>query len=188
MAEFVASNGNTIRRTGAGLFVGGGSIKDGSQLLPSQVMALREFFLAERDAEMGRWRSKEHPEYVAYPHGDGRARVMHEQIGNSYSFDWEGAHRYYHPNDLEIAFQRVAREYFAAHPEPKPWHDAEPGEVWVLKLNTIDAEYAYVRTDGLKVTNENGDGWRNLTPSVVPSHLGLTAPAITAGRRIWPEA
>lgn len=174
MKEFVASNGYGVVAgdgTGFRLFTPlRGEI--GVGWIPEERKALREFFAAERDAELGRWRSKEHPEYVVHEHGDGRVRVMRELDGSSYSFDRESVHRFYPHCDAEVDFQRIAREFFAAHPEPKPWHDAKPGEVWVIeaadwgtKACIVDDDYFMWSGEGLPVKSEQ----------------------ITAGRRIWPE-
>lgn len=189
MTDFVASNGIRVYLDEHGGVEWSGGSRLGE---PKNVVtqAFREFFQAERDSELGRWRSKEHPEYVVYlaPEcTDYDLRIMCETSGDSmvYTRSEDDGSKRDHP--WESTWARVARAYFAAHPEPKPWHDAKPGEVWALKLDVIDAEYAYVRTDGLRVTTENGYGWKNLTPNVAPSHMGLTAPTITAGRKIWPE-
>ena len=126
-------------------------------LLRDSTIALREFFLAERDAELGRWRSKEHPEYVVYPKHDGSVLVVLEGAG-------EGAYHY-----------RVAVEYFAAHPERQPWHDAQPGEVWELTCDGLPQKFLRVKY--------HDERWLNIRTGIE-----ATAPLkATAGRRIWPE-
>lgn len=69
--------------------------------------------------------------------------------------------------------QRALREFFAAHPEPKPWHEAKPGEVWEL---THDGN--------LGAWHVNGGGKEFFAPGAL---LDIDNEDITAGRRIWPE-
>jgi hypothetical protein len=45
----------------------------------------------------------------------------------------------------------AARAYFAAHPQPKPWHAAKPGEVWELTFDGISARFAATVAVGAKV-------------------------------------
>lgn len=122
----------------------------------------------EHDAKLGRWRSKEHPDYVLYA-GPQRDLVLDERSGVSVlvsagSVQGGGV------------FEAVAREYFDAQEPPKPWLDAQPGEVWVL---TIDgAERAAVIDNG---------GWASISDESIPLADTEGSRRITAGRRIWPE-
>lgn len=177
MNDFTASNGVIL-----------GHSPEGHILLPKSVMglgedtqqALREFFQAEADERLGRWRDPEDPVFVVY---SGVAwngmyapiRVVAETNGASWLLDRED-----HEPNVHESVLAVARRYFDAHPEPRPWHDAQPGEVWEL---TVDDEQpaAFYPSKSLD---------RHFTP-VMPS-TGMTAvpfdwPLITAGRRIWPE-
>ena len=181
MTEFVASNGNKIRHNTTGLFVEGSSINDGDRLFPSQVVALREFFQSERDTELGRWRSKEHPEYVAYlaPEcTDYDLRIICETSGDSmvYTRSEDDGSKRDHP--WESTWARVARAYFAAHPEPKPWQAAKVGEHWQIDVGGKDHEVSVVRDDF-----DNGEEF-------ICSELrcSIFYTGILAGRRIWPES
>lgn len=93
--------------------------------------AFRELLAAERDDSLGRWRSKEHPDYVVYPEPTGDHEltfgsginlvVLRESDGvvKGYSVaedDYPGDTTRPHDNPFAL----VARAYFAAHPEPKP--------------------------------------------------------------------
>ena len=97
--------------------------------------ALRAFFQAERDQELGRWRDPEDPNMVVYPHptlnDDDRRRIwLFNELSGAAWLDWE-----------HIASPGPARRYFAAHPdvEPhKPWHDAKVGEYWLVTLEGAD--------------------------------------------------
>lgn len=73
------------------------------------------------------------------------------------------------------------REFFAAHPEPKPWHDAKPGELWMLTVYGAEHEF-FIRSDGgSKIFAHRLD-----TSAEYP--ITGDAGVITAGRRIWPES
>ena len=139
--------------------------------------ALRAFFQAERDEQLGRWRDPENPDYVAYPgsvspdwvvvldESTGRADVVFKQRQNP-------------PKDS--AFTLVAERYFAAHPQPKPWVDAKPGEVWALTYAGIE-ETAWV-ADFTWGAPPRFRQFKNLLNPIFTNDKH-----ITAGRRIWPE-
>ena len=129
---------------------------------------------ADRDAELGRWRSVEHPDFVAYDHGDGRIRFLRELDGVSYSFARDYMSIRYPAECAEFPFLVVAREFFEAHPEPKPWEQAKDGEVWALTVGCGDAVVGAVLGKG-------GWAWLNAKTGLV-----IDLP-ITAGQRIWPE-
>lgn len=135
--------------------------------------ALREFFRAERDEELGRWRSKEHPDYFV-------RRITRDEV--SVVEDDSLAYKYIHRNGLEVgewddtAWGEVAQAFFDAHPEPTPWHDAKPGEVWVIRLHGGE-EFAVNAVQGLAGTS---------FVTVLGNPLG--ADGITEGRRIFPES
>ena len=94
--------------------------------------ALREYFQAERDDALGRWRDPEEPDWVVYrmpeeDDEDGRCvRLLNELSGERW-LSWE-----------RIAIYDSSARYFAAHPEPKPWHDAKAGEYWLVTLEGAD--------------------------------------------------
>ena len=97
--------------------------------------ALRAFFQAERDEQLGRWRDPENPDYVAYrtpeeDDEDGRCvRVLDELSGATW-LEWE-----------RLFLSGPSIRYFEAHAdvEPrKPWHDAKAGEYWLVTLEGAD--------------------------------------------------
>jgi hypothetical protein len=156
----------------------------------SGARALAEFFRAEEDERLARWRWPENPDYVVYawvadpPRRDIRGvTVLSETIPRGYTV-WEDRIDTLYGTSIDEASRRNAREaaraYFDAHPEPKPWYDAKPGEVW--ELTHLGGASAYVFTDQLSVAQ-----------GVEPAFLGGRAvlyvrdDEITAGRRIWPE-
>lgn len=85
------------------------------------VDALREFFQYERDQELGRWRWPKNPDVVVYASNvdENRVRALSELTGQS-----EWSQRGSESNDW---YDRAARAYFAAHPEPKPWMEVTEG-------------------------------------------------------------
>jgi len=155
-----------------------------SSISPRGRVALREFFQKERDDELGRWRWPENPDYVVYiaPEcADYDVRITCETSGDSMVYTRSEDYGQNRDHPWESLWARAARAYFDAHPEPKPWHDAEVGEVWLL---TVDGDEmpAVVCADtvgtfgGVKFATSLR-GW-----------FGRDASAITAGSRVWPEA
>ena len=173
---FTASNGHEVHRTELGTIW----LKGERALLAGAAKSIREFFLheaetdwqAKRDAELGRWRSPEHPDFVVY--GDGVApfdsvRVLDERAVLSFYWDrgtiedgsWE-----------DIISREAARAYFDAHPAPtpRPGEDAKPGDAWVLTVGALEPE-PYTRS---------GSQFRNTT-----HWWDATNQAITAGYPLW---
>lgn len=188
MSKFEASNGVSVRAIDTSIGVrfavrdsdpdnAPGSTKPESVeswLDPRQVQALRELFQHERDTELGRWRWPENPDYVVYPRPDGYVRVVCEVDGTSDSFLRQDT-----VNPSTLIPVMVARAYFEAHPEPKPWHDAKPGEVWALTTDAESGEHAWG-------VDPDYRGGRFVYIGGL-SNLPTDHPDITAGRRIWPE-
>ena len=133
---------------------------------------------AQRDAELGRWRSVDHPDWIVYPH----EREDHVDLLNERNRDRLMLPRsaFYHVEDEDEAYA-VASEYWAAHPvpEPKPWEQATPGEVWVLTLDGWNKQAALVDSDGGAFILRNALS--------VGTGLERDSERITAGQRIWPE-
>lgn len=136
--------------------------------------ALREFFQHERDEEQGVWRSSKDHTWTAvrrnntiyFQNGD-HERSFWFIVGNEATLKpWSG--------DL----QAIAREYLQAHPERKPWHDAKPGEVWVL---TIDgSEHVVCAVQQYE---------KDFNPISHPIYATFAngSERITDARKIWPE-
>ena len=140
--------------------------------------ALRAFFQAERDQELGWWRDPEEPDWVASPtlyNRNANAAIVYNERTRFTCF-WQ--RRAAETSSENYSSVRVAQRYFAAHPqpepEPKPWEDAKEGDCWVL---TIGGETSLWRRRGSRELF-----WMD---GEVPS--GTTLKDATAGRRIWPE-
>ena len=145
------------------------------ELPTADFKTLREYFQAERDEELGRWRDPEIPDMVVYPHDDVTITVLDEVDGERCWWtrgDELDAHQERFPG-----FD-TARAYFAAHPEPKPWHAARPDcdEIWVLTIHGYE-QPVYVTEFGGEPAFQVPGG----------ETMSLSHGAITAGRRIWPE-
>lgn len=181
MNAFVASNGHTIIEDAPGETVvrdrsGLSTLTDFAYLDSADMAALREFFRAEEDERLGRWRSTldaawtaavdAETGWVTFRHEDGLREFMVESRRSSLG-RWT------------LDLQRIAREYFDAHPEPKPWRNAEPGEVWLLYVDGVE--------ECVRVL-QSSDGARFFP---IADDQGMTygrrSAGITSGRRIWPE-
>ena len=145
------------------------------ELPTADFKTLREYFQAERDEELGRWRDPEIPDMVVYPHDDVTITVLDEVDGKR--FWWTRG------DELDAHQERfpgfdTARAYFAAHPEPKPWDAARPDEVWVLTINNDREEVFRCGEHGL---------YQLKTGNPLGRLLSCSHNKITAGRRVWPE-
>lgn len=166
MTEFKASNGVEIRPFD--------DLRRGAGYSYEEVEALREFFQAERDAELGRWRWPEHPDYVVYPNKNHSVSVIDESTG----VREESLTRDETNHDIPAVrnvFFRAAKAYFDAHPERKPWHDAEPGDVWELTVPGKSALFV-ASDDRFSVVSP---------PDTVPSWYPRGSSLIEAGKKIY---
>lgn len=136
----------------------------------AEAEALARFFQAERDAVLGRWRDPENSDVVVYRRQEcddhhGRCAAVLNEAAMTVTYEWE----------RDQGIDESARRYFAAHPEPKPWHDAKPGEAWVITVGGTEMPALVARK-----THED--------PLVFKTGFfehDLTSPRITAGRRVW---
>lgn len=143
---FEASNGIKIGAPHLGYLQWEGKYTEGDMgyALNSGVgRATAEFFQAQRDKELGRWRSKENPDWVVYPsrregtHGKGRAIQVYSETLNKV---WDVLET--SPvNRIRTGIHLdVAREWFKAHPVPKPtyWEQFKAFDVGT-KFTIFDA-------------------------------------------------
>ena len=184
MSEFTASNGYKVTPNGDGANVYRGMMS--TPIYPDEMQALHEFFQAESDKRAGRWRWAERPDYVVYDTGDRiEVVVLDESIGYMENV-WRGKER---PG---IYIHDAARAYFEAHPEPKPWHDAKPGEVWSIIGPNLGRE-APTTADGGAIalcfedlTEPEPQLWFVYPDGGASDNIEVTDKAITAGYRIHP--
>lgn len=173
-AVFVARNGMHVRQAeNGGIEVGKPGYLDYTP--PAATFALEEYFQAKHDEELGRWRWPVELDYVVYPFPDGTGcTVLSERTGVSKTYvsrsAIEGSTSYLAP---------AAAAYFEAHPERKPWHDAKPGEVWVIRTSNVGDERA------VQVTPDRTFQYNDAIQ--FPEAFPLTYDAIESARRIWPE-
>lgn len=107
---------------------------------------LENYFRDQEDKRLGRWRWPENPDYYVKSMSLDRVAVVYD---HSEGLAYGQFNRVNVVNPFRITtdpMANAARAYFDAHPEPKPWHDAKPGEVWVLTVAEI-GESAYVSGD-----------------------------------------
>lgn len=133
---------------------------------PAATFALEEFFQAKRDAELGRWRWPENPDYVVYPVEDGY-QVLRESNGVSEFRNGIYVH------DMEGEAAQACRD---THPRPKAWHGAEYGEVWAV--TDTSGEQLYKVTRGGRFEQVSGSGGSLSMP--------ITHSSITAAHPVWP--
>ena len=136
--------------------------------------ALREYFEAERDIELGRWRFPDAPRFVVYPlpavSGHDRGlRVVDESDGTSV-YIGENANR---PFDQ---WQKIAAAYLEAHPYEKPWRDESLiGDVWEITVKGVERA---------AILGNNGD-WLLGDGHTIATNAGRDENIITAGRLIY---
>lgn len=171
--DFKARSGRTVRSNEDGSI----SFQGGNGYIgPGLSFDAEEFFQAKRDAELGRWRWPENPDFVAWASRRSNEKdvtVLDES---------DGYVGYFTRADVEDErsgeglIRRAARAYFEAHPERRPWEDAKSGEAWVFTIDGIETAVV-VDTDG-DFTTENETLLRTF-----PEEMGRVA----AARRVWPE-
>lgn len=168
MNTFTASNGVVVSLEGPTVSVFKGGVTDKVVGVP-RVEALREFFRAEEDERLGRWRSQQTPGWTA---------VIQDETGLIIFSHEDGGRRFVvgSRNDTlagrSETLKAVAREFFDAHSEPKPWDDAKEGEVWVITpVRGEGEEYPAIFQAGK--FRDHGGFWE--------------AKDLVFARRIWPR-
>lgn len=159
MSEFVASNGARVSVDKSGnLWLsenghGLGLIEDGDASI------LREFFRAEEDERLGRWRWPENPEYVVY-RADDDARVLHEPSGQVWVITRRAVNGATYGGIQD--WHRAARVFFDAHPDPLDMPDG------IYMVNTTFHPYERL------VQRRRGE-WLHLYRGDAPQHETHTA-------------
>lgn len=188
MSEYKASNGAKVFKLeddSISVYGNpGGSPSHGNNLWPGNDVALAEYFQAERDKALGLWRWPENPDYVVKSSSRYSLAVIHEPTfwsRNVVHFaDTRDVAEFMHeePGKHLKPWRKAARAYLREHPLKQPWHDAKPGEVWLVKtVEFIDGTPMLVesRLDRANVFNNQ-------------THIySVELPDIYHARRIWPE-
>lgn len=97
--------------------------------------AAAEFFAHKSDEERGWWRYPANTDEVVcrapyHDDEDGRCVIVIDERTGGSEYCWES-----------ITVREAACAYFSEHPEPKPWHLAEPGEVWLVTCEGREDPY-----------------------------------------------
>ena len=124
--------------------------------------ALRAFFQAERDEQLGWWRDPEEPDWVV---------VLDESTGGT-----DVVFKQPRKPTKDSAFTLVAARYFAAHldTEPRPWEEAKVGEIWEIELLELGPSACLVtKGDFVEISRR--------------FEVAIGSSLIESGRRIWPE-
>lgn len=180
MDTFTASNGITVYVRDGGTVQFQHGTREASngllQIYPHSEWweTLRQFFRAEEDERLGRWRWPDIEGHMTVTPKENDARcvlVSDERTGIVAS---------YYRDDMPLysVFPQqagAASAYFRAHPEPKPWHEAKNGEIWLLTVGPNTNAYVFEHD----YFDRAGSGGTKGLPRV--------SAGVTAGRRIWPE-
>ncbi|MGL4998182.1 MAG: hypothetical protein ACRC5T_04375 [Cetobacterium sp.] len=136
--------------------------------------AMREYFIAEHDAQMKRWRSKLKPEFVVY--------LKVDEDGDHVMFDesnpTEHEVQYFNSREKHKA-GTVEHEFFTTADIPKAWHFAVEGEVWMLEVDS-EPEKAYM----VQASTAGLGGFDFYSPSI---QCGTKYTGIKSAYRLFPE-
>lgn len=141
-----------------------------------------EAIRAFEDERLGRWRHPDYPHIFAKKDSsdDWVGVVKDNEEGLAYGQFKRGVRGTTDPMAI------VAAAYFAVHPGSKPWHDAKPGEVWLLTTKNVDDRW---NPTAFCVAERDYDiVFRPTEPEYSVTYMGVGATAITNARRIYPEA
>ena len=177
MNDYVADNGVVLTGTDDGSIRWHPGI---SQRRASE--ALREYFQAERDEELGRWRDPENPDWIIYQADkEDAVWVFNEREGGGSQYWTRGIAGFYDPAYTGYSASHYAADrYFQAHPEPKPWEAAKPGEVWLVTLSHCEPQICQVLKTHKFLPTQTDTGGQ-------PPALPLDHPTIITAHKIWPE-
>lgn len=184
MKDYTAKNGAVVKPHNHG----SGVTLDGIEIMRSELDALREYFGAEEDERLGRWRHPDHPHIYARPMNYNPniiGIVRDTEDGLAYGQFTRGQESRLDPMTI------VAAAYFEAHPEPKPWHDAKPGEVWSIEGVSADRDAPKAPNGGsIALCYEDATGpmpqmWFVYGDGGASDYLEIEDRKITAGTRLY---
>src|SRR5690625_1001900 len=177
---FTASNGTRIRSRGFPHPIEVDDSTFGWQPLKHYVggsmmhNAMAEWYRHRNDEHLGRWRDPENTNNVVYPLYDNSVRVLREAtgVGETVKRRVQNANQ---ERNISPSAKASARRYFDAHPEPKPWHDAKEGQVWILEVAGDSGSLPMIANDCGEFISSNGNP------------MSVTNPFIQSARRLWPS-
>jgi len=140
------------------------------------IQALREYFTAERDQELGRWRDEE-TGLLVYQINDVPDTVF--VFDETYADHGTWTREEVGPTVVGFGAP-IAERFFAAHPEPKPWHNAQPGEAWAVALGSNAPDPVLV------VNHERRPMFQYGSDQNGPERIETYNANITHAERIWP--
>ncbi len=178
--KFIASNGQEIYRGLDGRLVpisNGEMNPGGSFILDWETeKTIREFLQFEEDRIVGRWRIPGGPDEVVIPDPGDPNQIRVESTKGCENEPWTRLQADQILNDCVFGYE-TAVAYFEAHPAPPPWHNAKPGEVWVITLDEWNQQGAVVTNDKLFAMRDADSDY----------DLGtyIHSPRITHAVKIW---
>lgn len=135
--------------------------------------ALLEWAQHEHDLELGRWRDSKEPDLVVYPLDTNAVTVFDEITESEYLMRL---------NEIRLEqgdpINDAVRRYLAAQPRPA-WHDAKPGQLWIVSSPTFNA----ARGVGVLVEDFVQEGLVFLSGNETME--SITSTEIVAAERIW---
>lgn len=172
---FTASNGKKVARVPGGILAGEVAV------YRDEVKALREFFQHERDEQLGRERVSN--SILITPLDPKSVNVLREihvynEVTRQYAIWNETSDGQIHRVTLFTSnmLDSAARQWFSDK-RPKPWENAQEGEVWIVTpsraLTEGDESVEYPAIFQAGRFRDHGGSW--------------DAKDLTAARRIWPE-
>ena len=174
--EFKAASGRTITIGNDGSLLFG---RANGYLSRETAYDAEEYFRAKQDEELGRWRWPINPHWIAMDGGrdrDGRRAVA---LFNELTFERVQANDLVLDSEGHLIWQRAARAFFEAHPQPKPWHGAQTGEFWSV---THAGEDETCRVDDVSGTLRfvGVSGWGTSVSMPITHHSITTAVRMVA--------
>lgn len=189
MVAFTASNGIRVDVSGDDYIQfedQTGELRWARSMEPEEIDALREYFRSQDDVRAGRSRYSGNPDLVIYPVLDRDAvLVVSEKFGEAVTY---GRADTTHSTPSQGWAISAADEYFEAHPEPKPWHSAKAGEIWIVERPRLWSGIGGQPIEEPRsVSSRLREEPRFVDANGNSPSYPITDKEIVNARRIWPE-
>src|SRR5690625_2954402 len=175
---FTASNGVTVTIEHDGYLIA--TTDDGMCHATGRaalgIQARREYLTADRDQELGHWKDEE-TGLLDYQINDVPYTVF--VFDETYADHGTWTREEVGPTVVGFGAP-IAERFFAAHPEPKPWHNAQPGEAWAVALGSNAPDPVLV------VNHERRPMFQYGSDQNGPERIETYNANITHAERIWP--